>query len=101
MTYEPRRNTCRPPGKQFAAEVLFLNPDDVPRAVRVLAARGCAFKTDLEAIDECGPTVFGEVTGTTKLSEDELGDWLLDIVDRFGGDVAEWGYVELPVPHRE
>jgi len=56
------------------AEVLFLNPDNVPPAVEALAAAGCKFEIDHGAVDPCGPTVFGWVTGTTELGENELGD---------------------------
>jgi len=45
-------------------------------------------------IDDCGPTVFGWTTGSTELSEDDLADWLLAIVDPLGGDVIEWGYAK-------
>jgi len=79
-------------GKPFEAEVLFLSPDDVPRAVEVLAMFGFDYKANPELIDPCGPTVFGTVTGTTELSENDIGDRLQKIVDPFGGDVIEWGY---------
>jgi hypothetical protein len=82
--------------KRFAAEVLFLDPNDVPDAIAALAAVGCAFKGDYDAIDDYGPTVFGMVTGTTKLHEHDIGGWLLRIVDPFGGDVVEWSYGDEP-----
>jgi len=53
----------------FEAEILFLNPADVPRAVEVLAAVGCEFEIDHDAIDDHGPTVFGWATGTTALAK--------------------------------
>lgn len=81
--------------RRFEAEILFLNPNDVPPAVEALAAAGCEFKIDRDAVDPCGPTVFGSLTGTTELDEDDLGDWLLEILAPFGGDVAEWGLSEL------
>jgi hypothetical protein len=80
--------------KRFAAEVLFLDPNDVPRATAALAAAGCDYAIDYDAIDPCGPTVFGMVTGATELAEGDIGQWLTDIVDPFGGDVVEWGYGE-------
>jgi len=62
----------------------------VPRGVEALAAAGCEFEIDHDAVDECGPTVFGWVTGTTELGEDDIGDWLLALVDPLGGDVVQW-----------
>jgi hypothetical protein len=79
--------------EKFEAEVLFLHPDDVPRGVEALAAAGCEFEIDHDAIDEYGPTVFGRVTGTTELGESDIGDWLLAIVDPLNGDVVQWGYL--------
>jgi hypothetical protein len=77
---------------QFEAEILFLDPADVPRAIEALAAAGCEFEVDHDAFDECGPTVFGWATGTTELDENDIGDWLLAIVDPLGGDVVQWGF---------
>ena len=81
---------------RFEAEILFLNPNDVPPAVEALAAVGCEFEIDHDAIDPCGPTVFGMVTGTTELGENDIGDWLLAIVDPLGGDVVQWGFSRAP-----
>jgi hypothetical protein len=78
--------------KRFAAEVLFLDPADVPRATKALGAVNCEFEIDPDAIDEYGPTVFGTIVGTTELDEGDIGGWLLEIVDPFGGDVVAWGY---------
>jgi hypothetical protein len=78
----------------FKAEVCFLDPNVVPQAVEALAAAGCEFEINHDAIDDCGPTVFGWTTGSTELSEDDLADWLLAIVDPLGGDVIEWGYAK-------
>src|SRR5215813_5512478 len=80
---------------RFEAEILFLNPNDVPRAIGALAAVGCEFEIDHGAIDDHGPTIFGWATGTTELSVHDLGDWLASIVEPFGGDVCEWGYAKL------
>jgi hypothetical protein len=74
--------------KRFEAEVLFLCPDEAPPAIAALAATGCEFKYDPDAIDPYGPTVFGWVTGTTELDDSKLPDWLLGIVDP--GDVIQW-----------
>ena len=79
---------------KFKAEILFLSPNDVPQAVEALAAAGCEFEINHDAIDDLGPTVFGWTTGSTELSEDDLADWLLAIVDPLGGDVIEWGYAK-------
>jgi len=82
--------------KRFEAEVLFLNPDDVPRAVEALAAHDLEFKINPDAIDECGPTVFGTVTGPTELSEDDIAHWVCKIIEQFSGDVIEWSYIPNP-----
>ena len=83
--------------KRFTAEILFLNPTDVATAVAALAAVGCKFEIDPDAEpDPCGPTVFGWITGTTELGENELDDWLLAIVDPLGGDVDEWVFGRHP-----
>jgi hypothetical protein len=78
--------------KKFAADVLFLDPANVAPAVAALASFGFHFKSNPDAVDPCGPTVFGMLRGTTTLSEDDLGDQLLRIIDPFGGDVIEWGF---------
>jgi hypothetical protein len=78
--------------KRFSAEVLFLDPDDVPDAIAALAAAGCEFEHNPDAIDDYGPTVFGMVTGTTRLDSAGLRDWLMGIVDPLNGDVVEWGF---------
>jgi len=58
------------------------------KRIAALAAAGCEFKYDPDAIDPYGPTVFGWVTGTTELDDSKLPDWLLGIVDP--GDVIQW-----------
>jgi hypothetical protein len=75
----------------FEAEILFLNPDDVPQAVQVFALLGCHFEINHNAVDQCGPTVFGLLIGTTEFDEDELGDWLHKLLTPLGADVVEWG----------
>jgi len=77
---------------RFEAEILFLDPNDVPRGIEALAAAGCEFEIDHDAIDEHGPTIFGWVRGWTKLDENDIADWLLAIVDPLGGDVVQWGF---------
>jgi hypothetical protein len=77
--------------KRFTAEVLFLKPNDVPRAIEALAAADCEFEYNPDAIDDCGPTVFGMVTGTTELdAERAFRDWLMGIIGPFSGDLCEW-----------
>jgi len=78
---------------KFEAEVLLLDPANVPRLVHELTAVGCEFTIDHDAVDPCGPTVFGSVTGMTELNENEISDMLSGIVEPLGGDVLEWGYV--------
>jgi hypothetical protein len=77
---------------QFEAEILFLDPADVPDAAQVLAALGWNLQVNHEAIDACGPTVFCWVTGPSELSENDLGTQLREILDPLGGDLIEWGY---------
>jgi len=38
--------------KRFAAEVLFLNPNDVPNAIDALATVNCEYEIDHDAIEE-------------------------------------------------
>jgi hypothetical protein len=78
------------PLKRFAAEVLVLNPDDVPDVVEALAAAGCEWEYEPEAIDDQGPAMFGMVTGNTKLDEADICHWLRKIIDPLGGDVVQW-----------
>jgi hypothetical protein len=78
--------------KRFSAEILFLDPRRVPHAIAELAAHDIEFKVNPAAVDPCGPTVFGEVTGTSELDEDELFDWLCTLICRLGGDMVECGY---------
>jgi hypothetical protein len=78
--------------KRFAAEVLFLDPNKVPRAVEALAAVDLEYEIDHDAVDPCGPTVFGMVVGNTELPEGDIGAWLAGIVWPLGGDVVEWSY---------
>jgi hypothetical protein len=78
--------------KPFAAEVLFLDPAEVPHAVAALASCGCNYVKDPDDRDEAGSTELGMVTGQTELPLNAIGPWLNDIIDRFGGDVVEWDY---------
>src|SRR5262245_18094358 len=50
---------------RFAADVMFLNPRDVPRAREALAAIDCEYEIDHDAIDVDSGAVFGMVTGMT------------------------------------
>jgi hypothetical protein len=77
--------------KRFAAEALFLNPNDVPVAAAALAAAGCKFEIDPDATSD-PPTVFGMITGTSELAEEDIGGSLQGIVWPLGGDVVEWSY---------
>jgi hypothetical protein len=61
------------------------------RAIEALAAADCEFEYNPDAIDDCGPTVFGTVTGTTEFdAEWAFHDWLMGIIGPFSGDVCEW-----------
>jgi len=78
--------------KRFAAEVIFSNPDDVPKAIDALAAVNCEYEIDHEAVDDYSNAVFGMVTGTTELDETKIGDWLESIVPACF--IVRWGYGE-------
>jgi hypothetical protein len=78
--------------KSFAAEVLFFDKKDVPDAVKTLGEVDCDLRIDPDVKDPFGPTVFGMVTGTTKLEIHELGDWLRKVLRPVGGDLVEWAY---------
>jgi hypothetical protein len=77
---------------QFEAEVLFPHAD-AARAVETLAAIGCTYDINTDIADE--DYVFGWARGAIELDEMEIGDWLIGIVEPFGGDVIEWCLVEL------
>jgi hypothetical protein len=96
----PRQEVSMTTSIRFEAEVLFLDPDGVSSAVAALASQGLEFKRDLDAVDECGPTVFGMVTGTTELREDDIPQFVDGIISPFSGDVSEWSYVPNPRTHR-
>jgi hypothetical protein len=76
---------------KFEAEVLFRHAD-VVRAVAALAAVGCIYDINVGVVDD--DYRFGWVRGVTELNEMEIGDWLSEIVEPFGGDVVEWGYTQ-------
>ena len=82
------------------AEIQFLNPDQAPHGIAALAAADCEFEYDPDAIDECGPAVFGLVTGVTELDEDALWDWLDNIIEPFSGETLELGRVRLTEARR-
>jgi hypothetical protein len=79
--------------RRFAAEVLILDPADVPRVRKALAAAGCTYEIDTDANGD-PPTVFGMATGNSELDEGSIGDWLQSIVWPVGGDCVEWRYGE-------
>jgi hypothetical protein len=80
--------------KPFAAEILFLDPDDVPGAKAVLAAVGCDLTIDPDAKDPYSDAAFGMVVGASELSENDLGDWLTTILRGHGADLVGWGFGE-------
>src|SRR5262249_21011683 len=90
MTQETMTTTITAP-KRFTGEILFLDPRRVPHAIAELAAHDIEFKVNPDAVDPCGPTVFGEVTGTTELDENELWTWLERLVEKHDGDICELG----------
>jgi hypothetical protein len=79
--------------KLFAAEIVITNPDDVSRVRAALKDIDCTFHVDVRAVGDW-PTVFGFIIGTSELDENDLSNWLSDIVWPVGGDVVEWRYGE-------
>jgi hypothetical protein len=80
--------------KRFCAEVLLANFNRVAPAAEALAAAGCEYEIDHDAIDPDGQAVFGLVTGVSSLPEGEIGLWLAGVLRGCGADIVEWGYGE-------
>jgi hypothetical protein len=80
----------------FAAEVLFIDPGDVPRCTAAMQALGCDIELDPAASDPGRPTVYGWVIGRTAFSERGIADWLGSILDPLGGSVDICGYGYRP-----
>jgi hypothetical protein len=89
----PADPTHRAP-KRFCAEVLLANFNRVAPAAEALAAAGCEYEIDHDAIDPDGPAVFGLITGVSSLPEGEIGLWLTSVLRGCGADIVEWGYGE-------
>lgn len=78
---------------KFACEVLLRDPSTVADATAALAAVGCKYETDHRLKDPAGmPYVWGMVSGTTELAENDVGTWVHEIVSRFDGEAVEWRY---------
>jgi hypothetical protein len=75
---------------RMAAEILFLNPDDVNAGVAALVERGFEVKV-LDWIDPYGPTIWIDARVTTDVGEDRFLDWAQEVVGPLGGDVIEAG----------
>jgi hypothetical protein len=76
------------------ADILFLNPDDVNRALDALAEREFDIEILPDAIDDCGPTVFIQATIVSTLDDDGFRCLVDGIVEPYGGDVWEWGELD-------
>jgi hypothetical protein len=61
--------------------------------VQALAVYGLNFDVIAteDHLDE--DTAFGMVTGMTELDESAIGDWMMEVVERFDGDVITWRFV--------
>jgi hypothetical protein len=80
--------------QRMLAEVLFLDPNDVPTASAELNKLG--FDVDvLDLVDPYGPTVWIEVTGPSELGQAQFHRWMCRTAERFGGDVVEAGPASL------
>jgi hypothetical protein len=82
---------------RFMAELMFCNPDDADDAITALAAVGVKFEIDLANPEEVNGSLvaFGMASGTTTLAEDDIGDWLSDIIEPHHGSVVQWRYDPL------
>src|SRR5262245_6852973 len=74
----------------FAAEILVLDPVNVPRVTAALAAEGVTYVVDPDATDDY-PTVFGMAVGTAD-NDLDVGGYLQCIVWELGGDVVQWHF---------
>jgi len=77
----------------FRVEVLFRHyRNDLPpgflQALEPLELRYEVIPTQ----DPHEDTAFGVISGLTELAEDDVGDWVQDIISPFNGDVLTWGF---------
>jgi hypothetical protein len=72
--------------RKMEADVLFLSPSDANLGVAALIEAGFDVEHLVDAIDECGPTVFFRIRITTELGENRFFDWVQRLVEPFGGD---------------
>ena len=93
-------NALNPPRQTFnmSGQVMFLDPEDVEDGIAELAEHGLESKIREDLVDECGPTVFVDVFGTSDLGASEFLHWLSDLAEPLGGDVNEAGYADDPAP---
>lgn len=93
-------NALNPPRQTFnmSGQVMFLDPEDVEDGIAELAEHGLESKIREDLVDECGPTVFVDVFGTSDLGASEFLHWLSDLAEPLGGDVNEAGYTDDPAP---
>jgi hypothetical protein len=81
--------------KRFSFEVRFCDRRDVPGAARTLAILGIKYELDPKRADD---SVYARVKGETELNDDELFDWLEDIICPLGGRVNNWTGEEYAGP---
>jgi hypothetical protein len=79
---------------QFAAEVLFLSPVHAAEAQVALATKGIVCEIDPDFRDPAGTDYrWAMVSGETKIIDEiAIGNWLIDLVGPFAGDVLEWHF---------
>jgi hypothetical protein len=66
----------------------------VPDVRAILAEADCELEIDHDCIDEYTNYQWGMITGTTKLAEDDIGEWLTALVPGNRIDLVQWRYGE-------
>jgi hypothetical protein len=74
----------------FAAEILVLDPVNVPRVTAALADVGVTYTVDPDATGDY-PTTFGMAVGTAD-DDFDVGGWLQCIVSELGADTVQWRF---------
>jgi hypothetical protein len=85
--------------QRMTAEILFLNPDDVPPGSATLIEHGFDVEV-LDWVDDYGPTVLILATITTELRDEKFLDWVSKLARPLGGDVSVAGLAENMARHR-
>jgi hypothetical protein len=73
------------------AEVMFLDPKDMPPCVAALTDHGSEIKYQDDRSDQFGPTVWIHTWINSELDDRSFCDWIDSIAMPLGGDVTEAG----------